>query len=121
MKASRQAREDGCLSLGGTQGAPPENMDHRRSKPPTIETTMKAASMQTSQALGCLVPGLLAAFGLAGAADAPWPDRVISLVVLYPPGGGNDTISWLVAQCQALAAPALTIHPSSASTPAGNP
>ena len=45
---------------------------------------MKPASMQTSQALGCLAPGLLAAFGLAAdvrAADAPYPDHIISLVV----------------------------------------
>lgn len=62
---------------------------------------MTSSHLRPSKTLACLAFGLHAAFGLhgaAGAADAPYPDRVISLVVPYPPGGGNDTIGRLVAQ-----------------------
>lgn len=41
---------------------------------------------------------LLAAHCLPGAAQAPFPSRVVKIVVPYSPGGTNDTVARLLAQ-----------------------
>jgi tripartite-type tricarboxylate transporter receptor subunit TctC len=46
-----------------------------------------------------LVASIVAAFSYVGTARAqPYPSRTITLIVPFPPGGGNDTIARLVAQ-----------------------
>jgi len=39
-----------------------------------------------------------AALGLAGAAQAEWPERVITIIVPFPAGGGTDTFARPLAQ-----------------------
>ena len=53
----------------------------------------------TRRHLGALGAGLLAAPALLGrAAAATWPDRPVTLVVPFTPGGASDTLARLVGQ-----------------------
>jgi len=57
---------------------------------------------------GAALPGLLAVSS-AARAQAGWPNRPIRLVVPYPPGGGTDVVSRLIAEplSQALGQPVI--------------
>lgn len=35
---------------------------------------------------------------LPAAAQAPWPDRPIRMIVVFPPGGGTDQVARILAQ-----------------------
>ncbi len=55
--------------------------------------------MQKSPIRGCrVVIAVALALGAMGVAAQQFPSKPIRLIVPYPPGGGNDTISRLVAQ-----------------------
>jgi tripartite-type tricarboxylate transporter receptor subunit TctC len=48
--------------------------------------------------LKALLCAALAAIGLAAQAQAPFPNRTVTLVVPFPPGGGTDTGARIVAE-----------------------
>ena len=71
-------------------------------------TNIDRRSFVTSALAGAALPGLLATSPSAQA-QAGWPSKPIRLVVPYPPGGGTDVVSRLIAEplSQALGQPVI--------------
>jgi tripartite-type tricarboxylate transporter receptor subunit TctC len=61
--------------------------------------TAKGAALRLGRTIAQAIRAAIIAFAAltAGQAHAAWPDRTITLIVIFPPGGSNDLLGRLIA------------------------
>ena len=61
--------------------------------------TAKGAAPGLGRTIAQALRAAIIAFAVltAGQAHAAWPDRTITLIVIFPPGGSNDLLGRLIA------------------------